>query len=91
MPAFIINIDFEKTFDRVKHSVIYKVLEHYNLSYSFIDWVKLLYADMKLSTVNTGNQSEYSIVSQGTFQGFPISSFVFLLIIEMFAHNFHLN
>ena len=91
IPAVLIHIDFEKALDRVKHSVIYKVLEHYNFSHYFIDWVKLLNTDMKLCTVNAGNQSEYFIASWGTFQSSKISSYVFLLIIETFVHNISSN
>ena len=53
--------------------------------------VRTLFTDMKLCTINNGLSSNYFTPTRGLFQGNPISSIGFLLIIELLAINLKNN
>ena len=91
LDALLISIDFEKAFDRVEYSSLYKVLRWFNFGEQFIKWVKLLFTDMELCTVNNGYSSEYFTPTRGLFRGNPISSYCFLQIIETFTLRIRAN
>lgn len=40
----VIQIDSEKAFDRVQHSVLYRVLEHVGVEQSILDGVQMAYS-----------------------------------------------
>ena len=45
--TIILSLDQEKAFDRVEHSYLFKVLEKYNFPNNFINFIKILYKDVK--------------------------------------------
>ena len=89
--ALLILLDFKKAFDRVEYSSLLSVLKWMNFGDTMVSWVKLLFTDFNLCTVNNGYSSEYFMPTRGLFQGNPISSYGFLLVIELLAINLRKN
>ena len=83
--AVIISVDFLKAFDRVHYDSMLDILTLYNFGPYFISWVKLLFTSFNLRTSNAGFTSEPFIPTRGLFQGNPIASFLFVIIVEILA------
>ena len=62
IPGLLLLIDFEKAFDSVSWSFLYKVLEFFGFGNSIISWIKLFNKNASLS-VNIG---------RGCRQGDPV-------------------
>ncbi len=86
IPAILISIDFEKCFDRIEWSAVYKTMELFNFGEKYIKWVKLLYNDCLSCTTNNGHSSEWFNPSRGLRQGCPMSPYLYLLCGEIFAN-----
>ena len=89
--AVLLLLDFEKAFDKVEYRSLYSALEYFNFGTMFINWVKLLFTDIQLCTVNNGHSSEYFSPTRGLFQGNPFSSFGFVLVIELLSISIRNN
>ena len=86
LSAILISVDFEKCFDRLEWTAIYKTMEKFNFGTKFINWVKLLYHDIYSCTTNNGYSSEWFSPTRGLRQGCPMSPYLFLLCGEIFAN-----
>ena len=85
IPAILIFVDFEKAFDRVEHNSLYKIMEWMNIGSKFISMVRILFNEISLATFNNGFESESFKPTRGLFQGNPIASAAFVLLIELLA------
>ena len=85
MDGLLLTIDFMKAFDRVEYNSLYEILKWFNFGPNIIRWVKILFTDFNLCTVNNGFLSNYLKPTRGLFQGNPISSYGFLATIELLA------
>ena len=83
--ALLITIDFEKAFDRVNYESLYKTLEYFGYGCQFIDYVKLLFTEFSLCTINAGYLSRWWVPSRGLFQGNPLGPYLFLTIVKTLA------
>ena len=63
--ANILLIDFEKAFDSIEWSFMFKCLEAYNLGECFIKWVKTLYKKIQSCVSNNGYLSPYFTLNRG--------------------------
>lgn len=77
--AIILSVDFERCFDTIEISSIDKILEYFNFGRNIRTWVKLLFKEMRVCTLNYGYSSDYFTPTRGLFQGNPISSYLYLL------------
>jgi exonuclease III len=77
--------DFEKAFDSLDHDFIFKCLDYFNFGSSFKKWVKLFYSDVKSCISNNGYTSEFFQVKRGVRQGCPLSSYLFIICIEILS------
>ena len=59
IPAYILAVDFEKAFDSVSWSFLWKTLKVFNIPEEFINLVKLLYNNIESCVMNNGNASGY--------------------------------
>ena len=62
IPGMILLVDFEKAFDSVSWSFMYKTLHFFNFGPDIIRWVKILYADAKLCVIQNGIFLSFSIL-----------------------------
>ena len=83
--ALLISIDFEKAFDRVEYQSLLGALTYFNFGAKIVYWIKILFREFSLVTVNNGYVSRPFISSRGLFQGNPVSSNCFIIIIELLA------
>ena len=91
IPAVVISVDFKKAFDRVEYQSLYKIMEWYNFGPIFIGYIKMLFTNFCLVTVNNGHTSPPFSPTRGLFQGNPIASYAFLLIMELLATMLRVN
>ena len=85
LPGLLLLVDFEKAFDSVSWSFIYKVLEYFGYGKSIISWIKLFNNNAKLRINQGGNLSTFFHIGRGCRHGDPISPFIFILCAEILA------
>lgn len=78
-------VDFEKAFDSVNWNLLRKTLEGFNFGPSFIAWIKAFYSDIKSCVIN--NSTPLFKQSRGVRQGDPLSSYLFIVVVEILAIN----
>ena len=79
IPGLILLIDFEKAFDSVSWSFLYKVLEFFGFGESIISWIKLFNSNASLSVNLGGHLSPNFNIGRGCRQGDPVSPFYYSL------------
>ena len=84
-PGIMVMIDFEKAFDTLSWSFLYKTLDYFNFGPVFKQYIKLLYSSPECSVTNNGFHSELFSISRGIRQGCPISALLFILCVETLA------
>ena len=57
-PGLLIFIDFQKAFDTLEWSYLYKCLETFNFGDEFIRWVRTFYQNIQSYVINNGTASE---------------------------------
>ena len=83
IPGMILLVVFEKAFDSVSWSFMYKALHFFNFGPDIIRWVKTLYADAKLCVIQNGIFSEFFNIGRGCRQGDPVSPYLFNICVEI--------
>ena len=91
LPALFISLDYEKDFNRVDFQAMFNIVKWFNFGNQLIKWVKLLFTDMQLAAINNGYTSEYNSPTHGLFQGNPVVSFLFILLIVLLATRIRNN
>ena len=85
LDAYITQIDFEKAFDSVEWPFLFHTLKRFNFGEKFINWIRILYTDIKACVGNNGFFSEFFKLTRSIRQGCPISALLFLLVAEVLA------
>ena len=83
--ALIMSVDFQKAFDRAEYHSLDQILGKFGVGPKFRELTQILFKEFNLSITNAGHQSDYFVPSRGLFQGNPISSFLFVTIVEILA------
>ena len=81
IPGMLVLIDFEKAFDSISWSFIYKTLQYLGFTEAFIKWIKLFNRDIKATVAQCGELSEFFNIERGCRQGDPISAYIFIIIL----------
>nr|KAG5685412.1 hypothetical protein BaRGS_027207 [Batillaria attramentaria] len=81
-PLYINFIDYETAFDSVDREALWKLLRHYGVPVKIISLIQCTYQDMSCRIAHTGQLSESFEVKTGVRQGYLLSPFLFLLVID---------
>ena len=85
-PGLLMFVDFEKAFDSIEWAFIERALVHFNFGPSLVTWFKLFYNDASTAIQNNGWVSEHFTLSRGVRQGCPMSPYLFIIAVEIFAN-----
>lgn len=85
IPGLLMLIDFEKAFDSISWSFIYKVLEFFGFGKYIIDWVKILNTNFKSAILQSGYLSDQFSIQRGRRQGDPVAPYLFILCAEILS------
>lgn len=80
--GFIMNIDFEKAFDRVEHDFLFGVLNKFNFGRRFIRCLRCLYSDAKSCVKVNGFLTDFIFLTRSIRQGCPLSALLYTLVAE---------
>ena len=89
--GIVLLIDFEKAFDSLAWSFLFKTMHFLNFSQNMIDDVKTLYNGIKASTLVNNWPSPWFPVARGCRQGDPVSPYLFIICSEILAHMIRQN
>uniref|UniRef100_A0AAV1VNP9 Reverse transcriptase domain-containing protein n=1 Tax=Peronospora matthiolae TaxID=2874970 RepID=A0AAV1VNP9_9STRA len=80
--AYALFLDFEKAFDRVNWTYMFRLLERMGLGAEFLQWIHLLYHKPQAHLVINQNIQPALFPTRGVKQGDPLSALLFVLTIE---------
>ena len=81
--GILLTIDIEKAFDSVNHAFLISVLEKYGFGKNFLKWINVLLNNQESCVINGGFTTQYFKLERGTRQGDPISTYLFVLVLEI--------
>ena len=87
----LIFLDQEKAFDRVEHDFLFKVLRAFGIGNSFIDWLKIIYANASTVIKVNGFFTNPIALKRGLRQGCPLSPSLYVMVIEILAIQLRTN
>ena len=81
----IISLDVEKAFDKIQHPFMLKVLEIIRIQSPYLNIVKVIHTKPVAKIKLNGEKLEAIPLKSGTRQGFPISPYLFNILLEVLA------
>ena len=84
-PAIILQIDFQKAFDKCEMCAVTGSLHYFNFLPLIIEWFITLYRNFTVKIQNNGFFSEDIKIERSVHQGAPASAAIFVCIAELLA------
>ena len=81
----IISLDAEKAFDKIYHPFMIKVLESSGIQGPYLNIIKAIYNKQVANIKINGEKLEVIPLKSGTRQGWPLSPFLFNIVLEVLA------
>ena len=85
--GLLLLIDFEKAYDSLSFSFIKKALRFLNFGEHLCRLVEILLHNFYAVINHCGNLSKKFSIDRGAMQGDPIASYIFIICLEILAHN----
>ena len=85
LPGILINLDFEKAFDSLDWKFMYKVLKAFGFGRDICRWISTFYNNIKSTVIVNGQTTGWFPIERGCRQGDPLSPYIFVLCVEIFA------
>lgn len=82
LPTYGVFIDFSKAYDRVHHELLYKLLDHYGVRGKFLELVRSMYDNSKMTVKTGGFLAEPFMMHRGNRQGCPLSPLLFIILMN---------
>ena len=83
--GILLFLDFQKAFDSVEWNFIFETLKRFNFGDNFLQWISILYNEPIFKLKNNGWISKTCNMERGIRQGCPISSMIFLFVVEILS------
>ena len=90
IPGMLVLLDFQKAFDCISWTFIYKTLSFLGFSQNYLKWIKLFNTEIKARVIQSGYLSDPFSIQCGCRQGDPISAYIFILaaqVLTLFIKN----
>jgi hypothetical protein len=83
----IISLDVDKAFDKIQHPFMKNVLEKPGIQGPYLNIVKAIYSKPVARIKLNGEKLEVMPQKSGTRQGCPLSSYLFIIVLEVLART----
>ena len=87
IPGLMVAFDFEKAFDSLSWTFLFKVLKSLNFGKSFISCVSVLYSNISSCILNNGFSTQMFGVRRVVRQGDTHSAYIFIITLEPLLVN----
>ena len=87
----ILQVDFEKAFDTVEHSFLFKTLKLLGFGDYMINLVKTVFSGCRSYANINGHLSAPVFLFRGLHQGSPLSPILFLFVAQIFTVKLNIN
>ena len=81
----IISIDAEKAFNKIQQRFMLKILNKLGIDGTYLKVIKAIYDKSTANIILKGQKLEAFPLKSGTRQGYPLSSLLFSIILEVLA------
>ena len=81
----IISLDAAKTFDKIKHLLIIKILERAGIQGTYLNILKAIYSKPTANIKLNGEKLPVISLKSGTRQGCPLSPYLCNIVLEVLA------
>ena len=78
-------MDIEKAFNSLDHTFLIFVLKKFSFGNDFVNWIETLISKQEPCIINGGNTTQYFHLERGAHQGDPISTYIFILALEVLS------
>jgi hypothetical protein len=85
--GMVIKLDMDNAFDRVKHSFLLSLLKAYGFYDLFISLIKACIGSPWIPPLINGHPSQFFKASRGLIKGFPLSPFLYILLVYSLSFN----
>ena len=83
----LVSIDFKKAFDSVSRDFLFRTLAAFQFGPSFTRWIHTFYNNISSCVLNNGFSTAPFEIQRGVRQGDPLSSCLFIIVLEILAIN----
>ena len=87
----LISIDLKKAFDSVSRDFLFRTLSAFHFGPLFIQWIHTFYNNISSCVLNNGFSTAPFEVQRGVRQGDPLSSYLFIIVLEILTISIRSN